>query len=205
MAPKPWTQAELDALRRLYPDLPNDSIAKAMGRSDRSIKNQAYNLGLKKSPAYHAKYTSRFQPGHQTWNTGLKGWQAGGRSAETQYKPGREPSEARNYKPIGSIRVSKDGYMERKFTDDQSLPPAMRWKHLHLELWEQHHGKPPAGHAVCFINGDKTDLRIDNLECISRAELMARNTVHRLPKELAEICQLYGALNRQINQREKSA
>jgi hypothetical protein len=192
-------------LGHLYPHLPADSLCRIFKRTRPSINQAARKLGLRKTPEYFAQYTSRFQPGHKTWNTGLKGWQAGGRSAETQYKPGREPSEARNYRPIGSIRLSKEGYLERKWTDDQSLNPTSRWRGCHVELWEQHHGKVPEGHAVCFINGDKTDLRIDNLECITRSELMARNTVHRLPKELAEICQLYGALNRQINQREKSA
>jgi len=202
--PRAWTDTEIAALRSLFPDMPNDSIAAALGRTDRAIKSMAQYLGLKKSAEYHQKYTSRFQAGHTSWNKGKKGWKAGGRSAETRFKPGRDPKTAHNYLPIGTVRERDDGYLERKYTDDQSLYPAARWKLCHVECWEQHHGPVPENHVVAFINGDRRDIRIDNLECISRAELMARNTVHTLPKELAELCQLRGALNRQINQRKSA-
>jgi hypothetical protein len=70
-------------------------------------------------------------------------------------------------------------------------------------VWEAANGPLPAGHAIAFKNGDKTDIRLENLECIARRELMARNTVHNLPKPLAQAIQLLGALNRQINTKEK--
>jgi hypothetical protein len=41
------------------------------------------------------------------------------------------------------------------------------------------------------------------VELISRRELMARNTFHALPPPLAQMVQLRGVLNRQINARSK--
>lgn len=76
-----------------------------------------------------------------------------------------------------------------------------RWKAVHRLLWVERHGPVPAGHVVVFRNGDKTDLRLENLECVSRREQMARNTVHNYPKEIAQLMQLRGALNRKINNR----
>ena len=61
----------------------------------------------------------------------------------------------------------------------------------------------PQGHAVVFKNGNKADIRIENLELITRRELMARNTVHNLPPAIVQVVQLRGALVRQINRRTK--
>ncbi len=47
-------------------------------------------------------------------------------------------------------------------------------------------------------------ITLDRLECITRRENMARNTVHNLPKELARLVQLQGAVKRQINKRSKA-
>lgn len=49
-----------------------------------------------------------------------------------------------------------------------------------------------------------TDVRLDNIECITRRELMARNTVHNLPAALKEVVQLSGVLKRQINKRKRA-
>lgn len=45
-----WTQAELDQLREIYPTEPNLEVAKALGRSVKSVVSKAHNLGLKKNP-----------------------------------------------------------------------------------------------------------------------------------------------------------
>jgi hypothetical protein len=136
-------------------------------------------------------------------NKGLRrpGW-APGRMKETQFKKGERRGVAvRLYRPIGTERISKDGYLERKVNDD--LPLQRWWRAVHLLVWEAAHGRVPKGHAIVFRNGDKRDIRLDNLQCISRRELMARNTVHNLPKPLAETIQLLGALNRQIRRRTR--
>src|SRR5690606_28120362 len=164
--------------------------------------------GLRKSRAYlQSTYAAngengkraRFKKGHEPWNKGLKGWKAGGRSKRTRFKRGHAPH---NTHPIGTVVADRDGYLKRKVRND--IRPGMsrrNWVYLHIEKWERHRGPVPKGYAVVFKNGDKTDIRIGNLECISRQELMRRNTVHRLPKELANVVQLLGALNRQINAR----
>lgn len=171
-------------------------------------------LGVKKSAAYLASPEAcrlrrgdnvgaayRFTPGHVPANKGLRrpGWFRG-RMKETQFRKGeRRGAAVELWKPIGTERISKDGYLERKVNDD--LPRQRRWRAVHLLLWESTHGPVPKGHAIAFKNGDRTDIRLDNLECISRRELMSRNTVHNLPKPLAGAVQLLGALNRQIRRR----
>ncbi len=211
---RPWSREDDALLRRIYPDTPTPQVARRMQRTVAATYGHADKLGLQKSPAYLASPAAcrlrrgdavgkrfRFPKGHVPANKGLRrpGW-APGRMRETQFKKGvRQGVAVRLYKPIGTERISKDGYLERKVNDD--LPLQARWRAVHLVVWETAHGPVPKGHAIAFKNRDRRDVRLDNLECISRRELMGRNTVHNLPKALAQAVQLLGALRRKINRR----
>jgi len=46
-----WTSAEVEQLRRLYPDQDNLTVARALGRTVTSVANKAYQLGIHKTPA----------------------------------------------------------------------------------------------------------------------------------------------------------
>lgn len=46
-----WQSSELEQLRVLYPQASNLEIAKALGRSVKSVVSKAHNLGLKKDPS----------------------------------------------------------------------------------------------------------------------------------------------------------
>lgn len=132
----------------------------------------------------------------------MNGLDIGGRSHETRFVPGHRGGRAAEvYRQIGSERVTKDGYLQRKVNDD--LPLQRRWKMVHHLVWEEHNGPIPKGSAIRFLNGDKRDTRIENLELITRRALMDRNTVQRLPKALRQVVQLKGAVTRQINKRVK--
>lgn len=214
MRRRPWTPEDVATLAALYPDESTADVARALRRSVAAVYTRARILGLSKSVEYLASpaacrlrrgdnvgKATRFKKGHVPANKGLRrpGW-APGRMRETQFKKGERRGVARrNYKPIGTERISKDGYLERKIND--SLPFQRRWRAVHLLVWEAEHGSIPKSHAIVFRNGNKLDIRLENLECISRRELMARNTVHNLPKPLAETIQLLGALKRQIRRR----
>jgi len=41
-----------------------------------------------------------------------------------------------------------------------------KWEYLHRFVWEAHNGKIPPGFAVIHKNGDISDNRIENLDCI---------------------------------------
>lgn len=217
-----WTAQEVDAVRRLYPDHTADVVARVLGRHVRSVYQKAAALGLEKSEAFNASdrsgrikrgkqnpamVASRFQAGHSTWNKGTN-WVAGGRSAETRFKKGRSPQEARNYKPVGSLRLSKDGYLERKVNDTDPVP-ARRWVAEHRLVWEAAFGPIPPGHIVVFRPQMKTavlDLvTADRLECISRGENANRNHPRNKSPELAKLVQLKGAITRQVNRINREA
>jgi hypothetical protein len=222
-----WTPEAEAQLRQLYPDLPTVEVARQLGCSESRVNNHAYRLGLKKSEARRAEQieqqvarartdprvrANQFKPGQVSHNKGrrMPGY-AAGRMAETQFKKGRPPSEARNYLPIGSERVDeKRRTVIRKVSDDQSLYPAARWRPVHVLVWEAEHGPVPAGHIVRFRDGMKTldsaRITVDRLELVTLAENMHRNSYHtRYPKELGLAIQARGALMRKINRLERES
>jgi hypothetical protein len=194
-----WTAAEDAVLCRLYDTLPASEIGLQLGRSKASVQNRIATLGIAKG-----HNSGRFAKGQTPWNTGAP-FVAGGRSADTRFKPGRPPELARNYAPIGTERVSKDGYLERKISDDLRLAPARRWRAVHILIWEATHGPLPSGHAIAFRDSNKRNLAEDNLELVSRADLMRRNSFHRYGKEIAALVQLRATITRQINRKTQEA
>jgi hypothetical protein len=212
MASKPWTKEEIAALIGGYPDTPTSELAERFGRTIKSVCTKAFDLGLHKSAEYmagpngpgwkpgnSAGRATQFKNGSTPHNKGKKGFDPGGRARAAQFKPGSKPH---NWLPVGTERINDGGYLERKETDTGN--PSRDWIGIHRLLWIEHYGKIPDGHYIVFRNGDKTDLRIENLEAITKREQLARNSVHRLPEELAKLCQLKGALQRQINKRMKA-
>ena len=203
-----WSATETQSLAALYPDTSNAVLSRVFNRPARAIGLKARSMGLKKSAKFMAEESGRIKPGQSPWNKGVKGstgTQAG--CLATQFRPGRDPSEARNYRPIGSLRITKDGYLEQKVTDDQSVYPARRWVALHRLVWERENGQPPNGHIVVFRPGmlttDADLITVDRLECITRSENMQRNTYHRYGKEIAQLIQLRGVITRKIREKEK--
>jgi len=216
---RPWKTAELRYLEAHYAMTPTPELAQSLERPIRSVYAKASALGLKKPAEFYRRHgagrltsrqglRTRFRTGQKPWNKGLKGWKAGGRATETQFKKGRSPQESRNYQPIGTTRMHKSDYLEKKVTDDRSIYPAKRWQPVHRLVWEAAHGPVPPGHLVVFRSGMKTrieaEITVDRLEMISRRENMRRNSYHtNYPPELRQIVQLQGALKRKINNREK--
>ena len=214
---KPWQPDEIALLKREYPDTLTADIARRLGRKVHQVHSKAASLGLRKSQAFHASpmsgrlrpgdmrgMGSRFRKGITPHNKGKKGWDAGGRSVETRYRKGNISGKAAMLlQPLGTERVTRDGIRQRKVRMDG--PPQRRWKSVHSILWEDHNGPIPKGHIVVFRNGDRTDIRIDNLELITRAENMRRNTIHKLPEELADLCRLKGRLTRRIHNLESTS
>lgn len=220
-----WTAAEDQLLRDRYADEQTAIIAQDLGLGLRRVYQRARKLGLSKSAAFYASdkskriqrgkqnpamIASRFPKGHVPANKGLRrpGW-AVGRMRETQFKKGRPAHEAHNYVPIGTEKYdAKRKVTMRKVTDDPNIFPVMRWRPVHVLVWEAAHGPVPDGHIVVFKKGRKTlvtaDITIDRLDLVTLAENMRRNTYHNnYPKEVAQLIQLKGALNRKINRLSK--
>lgn len=196
-------------LRSEYANTPTAELAARLDRSASAVYQEAIRLGLRKSSGYlsspyagrrlsgnHKGLVHRFRPGHATWNKGRKGWDAGGRSHETRFRPRRVDlvdlrelkGRARaNYKPVGAEVRDKHGYWKRKIRDDARPGHAKdNWAYVHVLMWEEAHGPVPGGHCVIFINSDRDDLRLENLTLVSRRELawLNKRGFNALPPEL---------------------
>ena len=210
-----WTASDDAHMRTRYPHESTPAVARALRRTITAVYGRATVLGLTKSDAYlaspdacrlrrgdHVGAASRFTRGHVPANKGLRRPGYGpGRMKQTQFKKGtRNGKAALLFMPVGSTRLC-DGYVYRKVADTPNVPWTRNWTLEHYLVWEAAHGVVPRGHALAFTNGEKTDVRLANLECITRRTLMARNTIHNLPNPLTATIQLLGALNRQIRRR----
>lgn len=204
-ARKVWTESEVSLLKIHYSNMRTEELAKLIGCTLNCVYHKAFQIGLRKSPVFMASCASgrlmpggevgkhtRFKPGQPSHNKGKK-FPARGRAIDTQFKPGSTPP---NILPIGSERFSKDGYLQRKITETGYRP--RDWVAVHDLIWIAQHGPIPEGHVVVFRNKKRTDIRLDNLEMISRAELMQRNSIHRYPEPVKEVIRLSGKLNRTI-------
>ena len=116
--------------------------------------------------------TGRFEKGRATWNKGTKGLT---KANVTSFKKGQKPH---NYKPLGSERITKDGYCEIKVSDT-----GRRWRPKHVLIYEKHHGKVPKGSAVIFLDGNKRNFDIDNLYLVTRSQLAMLNKNSLIQKD----------------------
>lgn len=215
----PWPTKALKALKRRYPHEPTAAIAADLHVTVNACYQKAHSLGLKKSAEYLASpaacrlrrgdkvgAASRFLPGHAPHNKGIKGWQAGGRAAETQFKKGNSPHTEL---PVGSYRLEHGtGTLQRKIGTAKGSN-SMRWRGVHELVWTEAHGPVPPGHIVVFKPGLRTtvleEITLDRVECISQAENMRRNSYHnRYPKEIGLAIQARGALVRKINRASRA-
>lgn len=214
-----WSEADIETLRRRYPDERTDAIARDLGLPINKVHAKANALGLHKSPAFLASPNSgwitkgdprgvgaksRFKPGTPSWNKGLS-YHAGGRSIATRFKPGNRSGKALElYQPIGTERVGSGGILQRKVNDD--LPLQARWQSVHSLVWIEANGPIPEGHIVIFRPGMHTatasEITVDRLELVTRAEQMRRNTIHKYPPELRDAIRLVGKLKREIREHE---
>jgi len=92
----------------------------------------------------------------------------------TQFKPGGRTGRAQaNCKPIGTERVTEDGYRERKIHD--GMPLQSRWRLVHLLEWEAANGPIPAGHCLKCRDADRSNTDPSNWQLIPRALLPRLN------------------------------
>jgi len=214
-----WTAEEEAHLRQHYATTLTVDLARHFGCSIKRVLAKAHAMGLHKTVDLIAETArernrqraeaglgnaGRFKQGLQPWNKGLH-YQAGGRSAQTRFKPGLRPH---TWVPVGSLRVV-EGQLQRK-VNDLPGPSSVRWKPEARVVWEAANGPVPDGHAVVFKAGrattDPERITLDALECIDRVELMRRNSYHtNYPPELQRVVQLRGVLQRQINRKTRLA
>ena len=125
---------------------------------------------------HRRKSTSRFKPGHRTWNKDVKGIHL---SPTTEFQKGRE-SETKA--EIGEIRI-------RHFTDDSprafiKVAQPNHWRALAIVVWEEINGPLPVGCVVHHKDRDTLNDDTENLQAMTRAEHLEehRGEFRRIPQ-----------------------
>lgn len=155
--------------------VPKELTDKFRKQSQYKIGRVPENKGKKMSPEVYAKVSkTMFKKGNLPHNTAEKD----GVIAV------RHDHQDRYNKPYKYIRISLGN-----------------WQPYHLYRWQKFRGKVPKGHCLWFIDGDTMNCKLSNLELITRSENMARNTIHRFPKELKEVIKLNNKIKRKIHEK----
>lgn len=203
-----WTNEEDQFIATHYPDTPTAELCELLGVPVYVLHKRVERLGIKKSPGFMSSYVSgRFQRGqrvapHTQFKPGQKPWSFGrkigthGRSGETQFKKGALPH---NYVPVGTERVNAHGYILVKICDTGTQWE--RWAFKHRLTWQKTNGPIPEDHLVIFKDGNKQNCELDNLALISRKESVLKHGIASMPKELADLMKIKGAITRAINRR----
>lgn len=104
---------------------------------------------------------TRFKKGMTPWNKGIKT----GLKPTKGFKKGFTPWHT---KELYSERLDKDGYIVIKIANH-------KWKRKHRWIYEQEYGEIPKDSVIIFADGDKYNLKLDNLICVTRNELKILN------------------------------
>lgn len=201
---RPFTKEEDRFLRNNYLTIPAKRMAKMLGRTEGTARQRIKLLGIMIPPEIIEKFKveSRFKKGSQPPNKGRRqtDYMSAGsiaRTKATMFKKGNLPHNTKSDMEI-SVRPDNRG-VKYKFIRISKA----NWIALHRYNWQQVHGKIPAKMKLIFKDGNTMNCEINNLELLTSAQLMKRNSVHNYPAPIASAMQLRGALNRQINKHLK--
>lgn len=200
-----WAEEQIAYLIDNFPHKLTQEVADYLGKSYSSVTNKTFELGLKKSEEFRklrleidtkrlltSGVSYRFKKGQIPHNLGKPmSEETKNKVLPTCFKKGQLPP---NTKPIGYERICKDGYVEVKTEKGFCL------KHRHI--WSNTFGEIPKGANVQFIDGNRHNLSLDNLELVVKSENMRRNTIHNLPEELKELIRLRVKILKTIKKRK---
>lgn len=211
-----WTQEEIDYMNTFYSEKSTKSIAEHLGRSYSAVCTIARNLKLKKSEAFMNSDLSgrsnlkkgdvyRFKAGHIPWQKGKKLKEILTddqleKVKTTWFSKGNLPH---NTKSDGQITIRTNS----KGVKYQFIRLALgKWNHLHRHVWEEANGPIPPGSIVIFKDGNTMNAELDNLQCITKADNVIRNSINRYPDEVKKLIRTNHKLKKQIKiHHEKSS
>lgn len=174
-----YTPEQIDFIRENITKMTWKDLAKLFNKTfGTNLSNKALSATGKRYCIKSGR-TGQFEKGKVPWNKGVKGLNLGNKA--TQFKKGHRPY---NWVPIGTERISKDGYVEVKIQEGKFQK---NWKGKHILIWEQYHGRPvPPGYVVIFGDGNNRNFDPENLLLVSRAQLIRMNQ-HGLIKNDTEL------------------
>lgn len=189
-----WTDEQEQYLVAHYATTSNAELAAVLGKKNADrVMAKASLLGLKKSRQFlkescqQRENSGKFKKGMTPHNKGKKlSDSTKAKLAKTMFKSGNRPH---NTLKVGAETQDKYGYVMVKVAE----PNVWQYKH-HVA-----YGKTVLkGHKVIFLDGNKYNFERDNLQLVSNAELMSKNTMHRYPPELVRLLKTLNKLKKRV-------
>lgn len=204
-----WQPHEDEIIRKEYANTHAGEVAKKLKRSASSVWARANLLNIKKDREWlrensrqnmqkpnHGGHKTQFKKGIIPHNKGEKMSPELYKKLEaTMFKIGHSPHNTRKDFDI-SVRKDKSGRSYKYIRTKLGV-----WEPYHRYIWERENGKIPEGKILVFKDKNTLNIKIENLELISRKENMERNTIHRYPEDIVRTTRLIGVLNRYINKK----
>jgi hypothetical protein len=140
-------------------DLVNNAFGLSLTRQQ--VKSYKRNHKLK------SNMTGFFKKGDSPMNKGKK---YPGQVNRTTFKKGKVPH---NLAPIGTERVTADGYVIVKVSNEGTQ--RQRWREKHRLIWEAENGQVPAGHCLLFADGNRLNVQLNNILLVSHQQRQQLN------------------------------
>lgn len=210
-----YTTSLIDELRKRYPDECTKKLSKELGLSIHNVYYIVNKYGIKKSQTYlengklsgrgrmieHGK-AYRFKKGHKSWNKDKspKDYMPADsylKITKTQFKKGGLPPNTKHDGAI-TLRHDKSGQSYYYIRIAKA-----KWMLLHQKIYQDAYGAIPKNHIIVFKDRNPLNVVIENLECITREENMARNTIHNLHPEIKKTIKVLTKLKKHIRNGKK--
>lgn len=199
-----YTQEHVDFLRENIEGTPFKDLTEMFNKrfgldvSMNSVVSLADRHGLhnKRITLMKGWEPTQFKKGHTPFNKGKKGLTS---ANKTSFKKGNKPH---NWVPIGSERITKDGYIQIKVQEGKQQH---NWKSKHILIWEEHNGPVPKGHKVIFGDGNLRNFDINNLILVTDAQMLFlnRNGLVKNDAEITKVGIVLSDLAKKLYERSK--
>lgn len=137
-------------IRENVKGLGNQELADLVNKNFELSITRKQMKNWKRNHSLSSGLTGQFKKGNVPVNKGSKGlYNVGGN--KTSFKKGQK---AHNYKPVGSERIDRDGYVLIKVSDDGPVPP---------------------GHKLLFADQNKQNIKLDNLILVTEKQMATLN------------------------------
>lgn len=203
-----FTKEEDQFIKDNFLTMPIKTMGNKLNRSGCGVIGRMRNLNLivPGEIIQQRKIDSNFKAGHVPDNKGKK--QIDYMTAEqiektmhTRFQKGHVPGNALD---VGT-EVTRTDKRSGKTYVMIKVEGNIKLMYKQIHVWETHNKKKlPKGFNIVFKDGNNFNCNIENLECISNAELMKRNTIQRYPFELKQQMRKIGKLKAIIKKIEKN-
>ncbi len=174
---KLFTHSQVEYIKEKYKKHSPKRVAELLNKTcngnftTAQIKSFVHNHGI------NCGRTGFFEKGKAPWNKGTVGVM---KPNSGNFPKGHIPV---NHRPVGSERITKDGYRTIKIAEPNS------WELLQRHKWAQVHGYENMPENLRFKDGNILNCEVSNLEPVNNQEHMILNQMgyNQMPEEVKPV------------------